>query len=162
MTTNDLDSVIASFLTGSASAAPGDTLIVRTWSDDDWKRVFGFATLQSIKAGDALIRRGEPERKLYFILRGRLEVVIDSRDGLSLGPLTRVGAGSVLGEQSFFDASPRSASAWAVDDCDVAAMSPDQFAALEKEHPGQARDLLFALGRILAARLRSTTAKVRG
>jgi CRP-like cAMP-binding protein len=67
-----------------------------------------------------------------------------------------------LGEQAFFDARPRSAGAWAVGDCEVAAMSPDQYAAFEESSPARARDLFFALGRILAMRLRTTTAKVVG
>jgi hypothetical protein len=46
--------------------------------------------------------------------------------------------------------------------CDVAAMSPDQYAAFELASPGLARSLLFALGRILATRLRRTTAKLAG
>ena len=74
--------------------------------------------------------------------------------------LTRIGAGSVLGEQSFFDGQPRSASVWAVNDCEVAGMTPDEFRALESANPALARELLFALGRILAIRLRRTTARV--
>ena len=76
-----------------------------------------------------LIRRGAPDCTLYFVLNGTLEVVIHSGDGVSMGPLTRVGAGSVLGEQSFFDGHPRSASVWAVVDSEVAAMSPQRYAA---------------------------------
>jgi hypothetical protein len=49
-----------------------------------------------------------------------------------------------------------------VDDCEVAAMTLDQYAAFEESSPARARDLLFALGRILAMRLRMTTAKVVG
>ena len=87
--------------------------------------------------------------------------MIHSGDGISMGPLTRVGAGSVLGEQSFFDGNPRSASVWAVDECEVAAMTPEQYADFEAARPRLARELLFALGKILAVRLRRTTAKVR-
>jgi hypothetical protein len=47
-----------------------------------------------------------------------------------------------------------------VDDCEVAAMTPDQYTAFEQSSPALARELLFALGRILSIRLRSTTAKV--
>ena len=95
------------------------------------------------------------------MLRGDLEVLIHSGDGISMGRLTRVGAGSVLGEQSFFDGNPRSASVWAVDDCEVAMMTPEQYAAFETTRPELASELLFALGKILASRLRRTTAKVR-
>ncbi len=156
----DLDAAIRGFRAGSF--ASGDGLMPRGWSDDDWRELFRFTSTRRVTAGEALIRRGESDRTLYFVLRGGLEVIVHSGDGLSMGPLTRIGAGSVLGEQSFFDEKPRSASVWAVGDCDVAAMTPIQYSALEEARPALARDLLFALGRILAVRLRRTTAKVLG
>jgi len=162
MPTIDLDAAIASFRAGGSSADTDDGLLPREWRDEDWQRLFGFTTTRTVPAGDALIRRNERDRTLFFVLGGSLEVIVNASDGHSMGPLTRIGAGSVLGEQSFFDGRPRSASAWAVDDCEVAAMSVDQFSAFEQVHPKLARDLLFALGRILATRLRSTTAKVFG
>jgi CRP/FNR family transcriptional regulator, cyclic AMP receptor protein len=115
-----------------------------------------------VAAGDALIRHGEPDRTIYFVLRGQLEVIVRSGDGISMGRVARVGAGTVLGELAFFDGGPRSAGAWAVDDCEVAAMAPDQYSAFEKFSPALARELLFALGRVLAIRLRSTNARVVG
>ena len=156
----DLDAAIRAFRAGSF--ASGDGLMPRGWSDDDWRELFRFTSTRRVTAGDVLIRRGEPDQTLYFVLRGDLEVVVHSSDGLSMGPLTRIGAGSVLGEQSFFDEKPRSASVWAVGDCEVAAMTPEQYSAFEEASPVLARDLLFALGRILAIRLRRTTAKVLG
>ena len=162
MPSTDLDAAIASFCAGVSSAEAGDRFLPPHWQDGDWKRLFRFTSTRRVKAGEALIRRGEPDRTLYFVLRGNLEVVAHSGDGLSMGPLTRVGAGSVLGEQSFFDGEPRSASVWAVKDCEVAAITPEQYRAFEASHPDLAREFLFALGRILAIRLRRTTAKVRG
>jgi CRP-like cAMP-binding protein len=157
----DLDQAIAGFRDGAAAAA-GEGLAPRGWSAEDWRALFRFTELRSIGATDALIRRGDPDRTLYFVLRGNLEVVIHSGDGISLGSLTRVGAGSVLGEQSFFDGAPRSASVWAVAPSEVAAMSPEHYADFAAAHPELARELLFALGRVLAVRLRRTTAKVMG
>ena len=83
-------------------------------------------------------------------------------DGISFGRVARIGPGSVVGEQSFFDGGPRSAGAWGVSDCDLAALTPEQFAAFAKANPALGSDLLFALGRILAVRLRRTTARVFG
>jgi CRP/FNR family transcriptional regulator, cyclic AMP receptor protein len=160
MSANDLDVAIANFRAGVFSAVTGEELLPGQWSDEDWKRLFQFATTRVVAAGDALIRRGEPDRTLYFVLRGSLEITAHSGDGISMGPISLAGPGTVLGELSFFDGNSRSASAWAADDCEVAAMTPDQYAAFERDQPGLARDLLFALGRVLAARLRRTTARV--
>src|SRR5919201_1437643 len=92
----NIDHAIASFRAGAA-AATGEALAPRGWSAEDWRDLFRFTGLRRVGAADALIRRGDPDRTLYFVLRGDLEVVVHSGDGLSMGTLTRVGAGSVLG-----------------------------------------------------------------
>jgi CRP/FNR family transcriptional regulator, cyclic AMP receptor protein len=150
-----------SFRAGASLAGSDDVLLLPHWRDEDWRQLFGFASIRKVAAGDALIRKGEAGRALYFVLRGKLEVYPHSGGGISMGPVATVRAGSVLGEQAFFDGGPRSASAWAVEECEVAALAQDQFTALEKGSPALARDLLFALGRILSIRLRKTTAKVK-
>ena len=162
MLSKDLESAIASFRAGSPSATPGEGRLLPSWRDEDLQQLFRFTSPRRVMAGEAIIRRGEPDQTLYFVLQGSLEVIAHSGDGLSMGRMALIGAGSVLGEVSFFDGGPRSAGAWALDDCDVAAMTPDQYAAFEASSPGLARELLFALGRILAIRLRRTTAKVAG
>ena len=118
--------------------------------------------IRNVPSGQALIRRGEPDRTVYFVLRGELEIIVQSSDGNTMGRVARVRAGAVLGELAFFDGGPRSATAWALAPCEVAALSPDQYAAFELASPGLAHSLLFALGRILAARLRRTTARLAG
>jgi CRP/FNR family transcriptional regulator, cyclic AMP receptor protein len=142
----DLESAIASFRAGTRAAAADEALLLLKWSDQHWQELFRFTSIRSFRPGDALIRHGEPDRTLYFVLRGQLEVIVRSGDGLSMGRVALVGAGSVLGELAFFDGGPRSAAAWAVDHCDVAAMTVDQYSAFENVRPALARELLFALG----------------
>jgi CRP/FNR family transcriptional regulator, cyclic AMP receptor protein len=158
MSMTDLDTAIAGFR--ADSSASGDQLSPRNWNEEDWRELFRFTSVRRIKAGELLIQRGDSDRTLYFVVAGKLEVVVRSGDGMSMGPLTRIGAGSVLGEQSFFDGHPRSASVWATDQCEVAAMSPEQYAAFEAANPARAHELIFALARVLAFRLRRTTARV--
>jgi CRP/FNR family transcriptional regulator, cyclic AMP receptor protein len=156
----DLEAGIASFRAGAAAATAGEALLLPHWGDQDWKQLFRFTSIRSVTPGDALIRHGEPDRTLYFVLRGQLEVIVRSGDGLSMGRVAMVGAGSVLGELAFFDGGPRSAAAWAVDECHVAAMTPDQYYEFVEASSALGRELLFALGRILAIRLRRTNAKL--
>ena len=157
---DDIDAAIANFRASVSFATPGAALLLPEWHDEDWRTLFRFTTTRRLVAGDALIRRGEPDRTLYFVLAGKLEVTARSGDGQTMGRVAQVAAGSVLGELAFFDGGPRSAGAWATTDCDVAAMTPDQFTGFDANHPALARGLLFALGRILAIRLRNTTAMV--
>jgi CRP/FNR family transcriptional regulator, cyclic AMP receptor protein len=156
-----LRSAIADFRAGCV-AARDEALWLPDWRDEDWSFLFGFMDIRKVQSGDALIRRGEPDRTLYFVLRGELEVIVQSSDGFTMGRVARVGAGAVLGELAFFDGGPRSATAWAVTSCEIAAMSPDQYGAFELASPELAHTLLFALGRVLATRLRRTTARLAG
>jgi CRP/FNR family transcriptional regulator, cyclic AMP receptor protein len=156
----DLESATASFRAGVTAAASDEALLLLNWHDQDWKQLFRFSSFRSLTPGDALIRHGEPDRTIYFVLRGELEVIVSSGNGISMGRMALVGPGSVLGEMAFFDGGPRSASAWALGDCDVAAMTHDQYSAFEKASPTLARDLVFALGRVLAIRLRRTNARI--
>lgn len=151
---------IASFRSGSASAVQGAGLFPAAWTDTDWETLFSFTSYRQVPAGEALIRRSEAGRALFFILKGGLEVFAHSADGIGMGAVSKEGAGTLFGELAFFDGGGRSASVWAVDPCEVASMSYEQYLALEQAHPKIARDLLFGLGRLMATRLRRTTAKM--
>ena len=65
-----------------------------------------------------------------------------------------VGAGSVLGEMSFFDSGQRSAFVRATTPVELAELRLDDFDALAEEDPRLGLQILFDLGRILAQRLR--------
>jgi CRP/FNR family cyclic AMP-dependent transcriptional regulator len=157
-----LSSVIAGFRAGGAAERRDDALWLPDWRDEDWNLLFEFMDIRNVQSGQPLIRGGESDRTFYFVLRGELEITVQSSDGLTMKRVARAGAGAVLGELAFFDGGPRSATAQAAAACEVAAMSPDKYAAFELACPVLARSLLFALGRILATRLRRTTAKLAG
>lgn len=153
----DLGAAIQSFRAGAANKSADDALHLEHWGDDDWRTLFNHTTTRRVPAGHELIEQGEPDRMLYFVLSGLMEVIIRQGDGHGVGSMSREGAGTCLGEVSFFDGLARSASVWAIDDCHVAAMTPEQYAAFSQSHPALASDLLFALARVLAARLRRTS-----
>ncbi len=146
----------------AACTTAGDGLFLPRWSGEDWRRLLDHAPLRTVAAGEALIRRGTADRTLYVVVAGQVEVMADAGDGMSMGRLARVGPGGVVGEQAFFDAAPRTAGAWAVGACTVAALSPEAFVALAAAKPALGTDLLFALGRVLAQRLRRTTLGLLG
>ena len=127
------------------------------WSAEDWRRLLAATELRHIPAGAALIRRGATGRALYVVVSGTLEVMARAGDGMSMGRVVRIEPGGVVGEQAFFDAAPRTAGAWAVEDCTVVALTPEAFAAFAAEEPSRACDLLFALGRVQALRLQHAT-----
>jgi CRP-like cAMP-binding protein len=98
-----LKSAIAGFRAGGGAAGRDEAPWLPDWREEDWNLLFGFMDIRSVPSGQALIRRGEPDRTLYFVLRGELEIIVQSSDGHTMGRVARVGAGAVLGELAFFD-----------------------------------------------------------
>ena len=139
----------------------GDDLQLPHWSEEDWRTLFAVTSGRSFKASEVVIQRGVADRALYFVAAGSLEVGVTYMDGVSISPIAKISAGSVIGEQSFFDGQPRSANVWAVTDGELLCLTGDQFRVLSENQPGLARDLLFALGRVLSLRLRNTTVRIR-
>lgn len=80
------------------------------------------------KKGDILFREGETSKDLYIIQNGIVKIFKET-DGKRL-PIALVHAGQFIGELSFFDGKPRSATAEAATDLKVVKL--DQ-AKLDKE-----------------------------
>jgi CRP-like cAMP-binding protein len=95
-------------------------------------------------------------RSLYLVVEGTLEVLPggSKRPRGTSRRIVTVGAGSVLGEISFFDSGHRSADVRAVTAVEMAELRLDDFGALAEEDPRLGLQVLFDLGRILAQRLR--------
>lgn len=124
-------------------------------SDQEWATLLGHTRQRWFGAGDAVISAGARDRSLYLILDGSLEVLVP-RGRRGHQRVASLGAGSVIGELSFFDGGTRSALVRAVTAAELAELSPAEFEALAAADPALARRLLFELGRILARRLRTS------
>jgi CRP-like cAMP-binding protein len=153
---------VAVFKREQPAAGPSNNDALRlAWDEEAWKKLLARAEPQRFRAGDIVIQRGAMDRTLYFVAAGSLEVGVYRVGKEGTAPIARIGAGSVIGEQSFFDDQPRSTNVWAVSDGELLRFSPEAFDAFGREEPALARDLLFALGRVLSARLRNTTFRSR-
>ena len=101
---------------------------------------------QSFKAGSVIFREGDEARELFVIKSGQVRIQIGNRT------VTELGADSIFGEMALIDNEPRSATAVAVTDVELVAVSEKQFLFLVGQTP------YFALRvmRVLAQRLRAT------
>jgi CRP/FNR family cyclic AMP-dependent transcriptional regulator len=126
------------------------------WSEDAWVKLLARTEPRRFRAGDTVIQRGAPDHDLYFVAAGSLEVG-GHAEGAT--PIARIGTGSVIGEQSFFDGQPRSMNVWAVSDGELLRLTPQAFEIFGDEEPALARDLLLGLGRVLSVRLRNLAAQ---
>lgn len=116
-----------------------------------WYIVADYLHSQEHERGHVLISQGAQDRKLYFLESGNLKVDVTTDKGLV--QLAILGAGTVVGEGSFFSHLPRNASVVAYSNCKLWSMSPEDFEALSKKHPTVALSLAMALGAIVATRM---------
>ena len=144
------------FLRASADTVGDDErLTVPQWQPAEWSSLFSFAELVVVPRGSKLIDKHRLERALYFVASGLLEVT-NILGGKSTGASAIVHPGEVVGELSFLDGHPRSASVFAIADSELDRLQFDRFEAFAAAHPDKAWQLLLALGRVVSMRLRHT------
>jgi CRP-like cAMP-binding protein len=123
-------------------------------TDDQWTAIRSHCELRHVHKGEDVIHQGAVDRALYILIDGRLEVLIsDGRRGSRR--ISVIEPGMVIGEVSFFDAQPRSATVRALSDSKVLRLGFDRFEVLAAKDPILGRTILCDLGRVLATRLRT-------
>jgi bacteriocin-type transport-associated protein len=120
-------------------------------ADLDWMLQHGVR--ESHPAGAVLIEEGKPLSVLYVLLDGQLSVSLAALGGKEVA---RLQSGEILGELSFLDSRPPTATVTAVSEVTVLSISRSLLSAkLEEDAPFAAR-FYRALGIFLASRLRRT------
>src|SRR5437870_2515256 len=100
-------------------------------SDTDVEWLIAHGSRQHVAPGTVLIEEGRQALALYLVLDGTLGVTVSA-----LGDqwVSRLGCGAVVGEMSFIDARPPSATVAALDDAIVLAVPrPELAAKLERD-----------------------------
>ena len=108
-------------------------------------------------AKSTIIYAGDTSDALYYIISGSVTVLIGDSDGREM-IVAYLNAGDFFGEMGLFDDkdSPRSAWVRAKGPCEVGEISYTKFHEISDKHP----EILIAMGKQLAHRLRATTRKV--
>jgi len=145
---------------GAAPAADAnDLVLLPRLPPEGWQKLLARTGVQRFHAGETLVRAGDTQPALFIVVSGSLEVLAEPDRGKERR-ISVIEAGSVFGEQAFFDGLPRSASVRALSDGEVRSLTREAFAVLAAREPELARALLLDLGRILSLRLRQTSALV--
>ena len=126
-------------------------------NDDDIEWMLGVGARRRLPAHATLIREGQPIDALYIVLDGILSIQVAA---LGNQEINRLGAGEIIGEMSFVDARPPSATVTALSDSLVFELGRAQLnARLESDAPFAAR-FYRALAVFLADRLRNTVGRL--
>jgi CRP-like cAMP-binding protein len=110
---------------------------------------------RQFRPGQSLFREGEPSHCMYLIKKGT--VAIRKMKGTAYVELGRIYANEVLGELSFFDRHPRSASAVALTEVEALEISFESLDAIYVKVP----DYLKTIMASVADRLRKANEQIR-
>ena len=120
-------------------------------SEGDRNDLEAIARRQTADRGDVLLARGEVGDRVLVVESGRVKVSVTTSSGREV-VLTFRGPGSLLGDQSLIDESPRSATVTAVEPVVVLVVAASAFRGYLARHP----DVALAMLATLSGRLRES------
>lgn len=88
---------------------------------------------KTVKAGELVIREGDPSGPMYIVEEGRLRVFVEENGRRKY--LAYYRKGDFFGELSIFKGAPRAASVEAVSECTLSALRQDTFNRLLRTYP---------------------------
>ncbi|MGE5469291.1 MAG: SulP family inorganic anion transporter [Bacteroidota bacterium] len=110
--------------------------------------------LRSYRAGDTIYALGAPGDEIFWIRRGAVRIFAPLGGGRTRH-IASFGRGDFFGGLAFLDTRPRGDDAIALTDTEVYVLSRKQFYELAEEHKKLAFNLINAIARTLAIRLRN-------
>ena len=119
--------------------------------------------VRTVEAGTTVIREGDVADEMYFLLSGRVSVLLplDVTEGGRSRRLATLGPGVAFGEMALLDEATRSADVVCDETSTIASLSLGALTQLETSYPAIGRTVHTNLARLLARRLRSANAQIR-
>lgn len=148
--------------------------VSRDLDRDDVEELARIALIQEAARGETILQDGDPAGRLYFVMRGAVEVlkrpraedlsvVVRRKDLQHAGTgnetfvITRLGSGALFGEMSYLDGEPVSATVRAAEDCVLLAIDRDRLR--QSDRGGQVEQhLIRGLAVTVIRRLRDMSA----
>lgn len=84
--------------------------------------------------GEIVLKEGERDRSMFYILKGSVSVVAKNPHRNKKSAVNELVKGDLIGELSFFDGLPRSATLIAKEDTEVLIIEKNFFDDLKKDH----------------------------
>ena len=122
-------------------------------------RLCAVGKLSSFGRNDVIFREGEPGNSLYVICSGAIRVS-RTMPGMGEEAFAILRPGSLFGEMSVFDDSPRSADAICHEASELFVIEKEDFKRLLTHNRLMAAKVLWKLVRLLSQRLRETNDKM--
>ena len=128
--------------------------IISPLGDDDRRLLSSYGEFLPVPANQTIIKEGEEQESLYFIISGLLHATIERAGRSTL--LGRVRTGETLGEVNIFTGGAASATVTAVEYSQVWRIDLGSLEDFINAHPLAAAHLLIGIATTLSKRLRET------
>lgn len=128
--------------------------IFETFDDAALDRFLECATHETCAAGELLFAEQTEGTKVYLIKQGEMSIQIALANASDTLAILNMGPGSILGEVSFMDEGPRSATATAASDCELLVWQSSDLRALAEQDYEIGYRLAMGIGKVLCERLR--------
>jgi uncharacterized membrane protein len=115
-------------------------------SESDRTRLADVVDRRVLAGGTVLFNAGEPGDSLFAVKRGEVELYIKDTAGQRI-VLAIASPGEVFGEVALLDRGPRSATAFALTECELIEVERDDLLVLFTKSPAAALQLLAAMGK---------------
>jgi CRP-like cAMP-binding protein len=126
---------------------------------DDVARIYAAGDIKTFGQGETLIVEGQINTTLFVVLRGEVEVRLPrTADRFTVMKLARLGPGSCVGEYSFIDRKPTSASVVSCGSSEVFRVSIDALSRVLAGNIGLERTIYRNLLVLMIERLREDNA----
>jgi CRP/FNR family transcriptional regulator len=123
-------------------------------STDESRRILDDAARETLKTGGILFEAGSVGNEMYIIESGRIKIYrVSDDDEISFAEF---GSGDAFGEMSLIDEYPRSASAAALEDCELLSLTRSDFTKILERDPAVGAKLLLAIAEVFSKRMRKT------
>lgn len=120
-------------------------------SATQWETLSAYLQPHTLAAGQVLFQRGASDRTLYLVESGNVSAHYEDEKGRLR--MAMIGAGSVVGEGSFFSRNPRTATVQAAVPSRLWALTAMRFTELSNRQPAIALALVMAVAGVQAKRL---------
>jgi len=115
----------------------------------------------SFNKNEIVFKEGDQTRDLYFLTKGKMTVYIYLPESDIQKRLFAYAPGTVVGEMSFLDGDPRSASVWASERSEIMCLPIKNFQRLSQKEPELTAKFMKNLALEISGRLRRTSNQVR-
>src|ERR1051326_1266019 len=118
--------------------------------DEEREALAQMMDTREFKQGATVFHYGDPGGEIFILRTGRVELFVESTEGEKI-VLSENEPGDVIGELSFLDGGPRTATAVAREDTQMLVLDRVRLLDFIDKHPHAAMDVLTVIGRRLRA-----------